>query len=208
MKNFPLTKPSQLPNKKRLDELVRELKKMSSAKRRKLFDDIASKCDQYLDIRKIFKEDGVTADFQRKFNGFYRVRRNLLWRKDFYVIFSNLKKIDLRDKRNLKNILEKIYGRDQQKRWEYAFSTKMLHTLHEQCAIMDSKVIKIISLKERQPRNVERILAHYADLQGSIAYLIAELPDLLKEFDEAIPQLKNISLAKKMDFILWRYNRN
>ena len=49
--------------------------------------------DKYQIIMKLVRKTDVSADpdFQRAFNGFYRVRRNAEWRKAYYDLFESVK---------------------------------------------------------------------------------------------------------------------
>lgn len=49
--------------------------------------------DKYKQIMEMIQKTDVSSDpdFQRFFNGFYRVRRNAEWRKAYYDLFENVK---------------------------------------------------------------------------------------------------------------------
>ena len=49
--------------------------------------------DKYKQIMEMVRKTDVSSDpdFQRTFNGFYRVRRNVEWRKVYYDLFESVK---------------------------------------------------------------------------------------------------------------------
>ena len=65
--------------------------------------------EKYAEIIKSFSLVNVTTDkdFQRKFNGFYRVRRNSEWQNVFYDIMENGKTEDL----TFEGVLQQIYNK-------------------------------------------------------------------------------------------------
>lgn len=195
-----------LPNRLHLDRLVEEFNALSASELGALFDDIGRESPAYLDIM-TFKGDAANdRTFQRMFNGFYRVRqRPQQWYVDFYSLFQRCRATRGRKRLTISEILEEL--RNRTGKWEYSFSTKLLHSIDPQMAIMDSRVLILIDLPQPQGkhRELEAFVRHYADLCGSLAYLIQRLPWLLEAFDKRLPQLRSLTLTKKMDFILWRY---
>lgn len=68
---------------------------LSQNQKKKISDGIT----KYLEIQDLYKKcknlnslkDPDSIDFQKKFNGFYKVRRNENWRKEFYDLFEQNK---------------------------------------------------------------------------------------------------------------------
>ena len=99
--------------------------------------------EKYAEIIKSFSLVNVTTDkdFQRKFNGFYRVRRNSEWQNVFYDIMENGKTEDL----TFEGVLQQIYNKTG--RVEASFSSKLIHTLNHNMPIWDQFVLQNLNLK-------------------------------------------------------------
>jgi len=93
-------------------------------------------------------------------------------------------------------------------RWDYSFSTKLLHTLDPSKPIVDSKVLKLLEMPLPLRKDMKLLLDHYAKLETAINALLetSDITQLLREFDKELPELANISNVKKLDFILWQLN--
>ena len=99
--------------------------------------------EKYAEIIKTFSLVNVTADkeFQRKFNGFYRVRRNTEWQNAFYDIMERGKKEDW----TFESVLRELY--DKTGRVEASFASKLIHTLNKDMPIWDQFVLQNLNFK-------------------------------------------------------------
>lgn len=188
----------------KLYQLIEELNTISTSKRKELFINIATASPRYQNIMAFRGNVAANPNFQLTFNGFYQVRRNSAWRKNFYSIFATLRKHGTGKKQNLKYILNEIHSRTG--RWEYSFSTKLLHTLDPNQPIIDKRVLMLLCLPKKNWKTMEPFIKHYEEVKLSIVYLAKNMKGLLRDFDRNLPTLKHISEIKKIDFILWRYN--
>ncbi|MCA9201806.1 MAG: hypothetical protein KDA59_02105 [Planctomycetales bacterium] len=163
--------------------------------------------EQYLAIQKLVHHVNVATDedFQRKFNGFYRVRRNAEWRSCFYAMFEREKKGKrARPFERLLREFQKSMGRI-----EGSFISKMLATLDDEQPVMDSIVLKHCGL--RMPaygaveRRLNRIVENHDALRASLIRIRdAELGQfLVSEFKRRYPDAQ-ISEIKMVDLVLWQ----
>lgn len=159
---------------------------------------------QYLWIQNEFclRDVRVDKEFQRKFNAFYRVRRNAKWQNAFYNLFEESKKTEV----NFTTILGSMHSLTG--RYEASFASKLAATLDPDLPIIDSVVFKNLNLRlptrvtpnrlgaiSNQHVNVKREFQNFLESKNGI-YLI-------RRFLEEYPEAK-VSDIKKLDFILWQ----
>ena len=99
--------------------------------------------EKYADIMKAFPSINAATDkvFQRKFNGFYRVRRNEEWQAHYYTIMEQGKIRKL----SFEQILRELYIKTG--KVEASFISKLLHTLNNELPIWDKFVLQNLGLK-------------------------------------------------------------
>ena len=160
--------------------------------------------DRYAAIMRRFPNVDVSKDrdFQRLFNGFYRVRRNETWRDAFYALFQRV-----RDARpTFEEIVTALY--DKTGRVEASFASKMLATLDADKPIWDKYAL--INLGIAVPdKNKDAPLTGIADAYDQIegwyaSYLTTpNARRCVRSFDRLMPDYSWISATKKIDFYLW-----
>lgn len=160
--------------------------------------------EKYNYIREELYKCDVSKDeiFQKRFNSFFRVRRNETWRKKFYKYFEKNK--------NNTNITFDIIVKDlllETGNIEASFSSKLLSTINPNMPIWDQYVLKNLGLevegKDKQER-LDSTIKVYNDI-------IRIENDMLKQQDvkEAVRELKeefkeyNLSDIKALDYLLW-----
>ena len=142
-------------------------------------------------------------DFQRKFNGFYKIRRNVVWREKYYKIFEEM----INDCQNsFDKILYAIFK--QTGRVEASFSSKMLASINSNSPIWDSNVLSNLGLPQPKGKGEQKLvnaiqIFHQLELIYNDLLADADLQFLIDEFDKCFPQAKNISIVKKIDFYIW-----
>ena len=161
--------------------------------------------DKYDYIMRQFYKVNVSSDndFQRIFDGFYRVRRNDEWRKCFYDLFEGSKKCSS----TFEQILKEIY--DQTGRVEASFSSKMLATIDSDKPIWDRYVLQNLQitfpvLKDKQ-KQMEVIIDTYHDIENWYQNFMQRdnAKECIEKFNEMLPDYRHISDIKKIDFFLW-----
>lgn len=161
--------------------------------------------DKYADIMQTFFLSNVSTnrDFQRKFNGFYRVRRNTDWQNIYYDIMERGKTGEL----NFENILRELYIKTG--RVEASFASKLLHTLNNNMPIWDRYVLQNLGLKmpicngEKKFEIAVYLYYKIVDWYDKALSTI-EIQQKTVEFDETFPEYKWFSKTKKLDFLLWQ----
>ncbi len=147
-------------------------------------------------------------DFQRKFNAFYRVRRNEEWRRKFFETMSDCQK---KEKVHFAMILQQIF--DDTGRVEASFSSKMLATINPNMPIWDSRVARLLGIRKPKGKTsedkIDDAIGEYDFIFNWYRYLfVLKKPlaeDLILRFDTCFPEYKGISGVKKIDFLLWAF---
>ena len=160
--------------------------------------------DKYKQIMEIVWKTDVSSDldFQRVFNGFYRVRRNAEWRKAYYGLFENIKG----SSPSFESIIRTMY--EATGNIEASFSSKMLATINADMPIWDRYVVQNLCL-DMKGRTKEDQLKCAVDLYEQMirwydGFLKSENGrDCIAEFDRSLPRYVWMSDVKKIDFYLW-----
>lgn len=157
----------------------------------------------YKEIQDTFNKIDVSTDkdFQKKFNGFYKVRRDNNWRKYYYDLFEKVKKDPYIQ--TFEYILNSIYQGTG--KFEPSFSSKMLATLNPNYPIWDQYVLKNTGIEPPSVKNINSLVATYKEIE--VWYKKFIVPPAGKtciaEFDKNFPDYNNINDVKKIDFLLW-----
>lgn len=139
------------------------------------------------------------AEFQHKFTGFYRLRRNETWLFEFYNLFEQMRKSGNATFLEIVTALKERTGQV-----ETSFSSKMLNTLKPEMPIWDKNVCQFFDLSNPYG-NLEKSMAYYGHLLEKF-HASSESPDGQKcvdEFDLLMPSYSDISRTKKLDFFVW-----
>lgn len=160
--------------------------------------------NKYKLIMDQFRKVDVSADsdFQRTYNGFYRIRRNAEWRAAHYKLFEEIKNSNP----TFETIIRTLYR--ETGNVEASFTSKMLATINADMPIWDRYVVKNLCLNPKGKSKEEQ-------LQCAI-YLYDQMihwyDDFVKtengreciaEFDRTLPDYTWMSDVKKIDFFLW-----
>ena len=165
---------------------------------------LKSSMEKYAFIMKEFKENNVETNkiFQKKFNGFYRVRRNENWQKVYYEIMEKGKTSNP----SFEEIVRELYNKTG--RVEASFSSKLIHTLNNDMPIWDKFILQ--NLNKQAPayykenkleisiKLYDEIIAWYDN-----ALQTEEIQETLSLFDNNFPEYTWFSHTKKLDFLLW-----
>ena len=160
--------------------------------------------DKYIKIMELFTKVNVSKDeeFQRKYNDFYKIRRNKQFRERYYSIIENSKK----DKPSLIKVLDELYKFGN---LEVSFASKLLATIDPNLPVWDKYVLENfkISPPSRKLEKIERINQTngvYESLKNKYKDLLEkdEGKLMIRIFNEYYPN--DISSIKKIDFIIWQ----
>jgi hypothetical protein len=145
----------------------------------------------------------MNPDFQRKYVAFYRVRRNEMWRGNYFRLMA-----DYRGKEGISfgEVMMRLF---QTTGWvEASFSSKMLATLDPDMPIWDSNVLTALRLQLKgsapEVKMSNAVVLYDSIRQWYIAFLQKdEAKEMLARFDRVFPEYKSLTSTKKIDFILW-----
>jgi len=159
---------------------------------------------KYLALQDAFSTLDVSAsrEFQRKFNHFYRVRRNAEWQSHFYRLLQEKKGQQLTFKEALITIREKTGN------IEASFASKLVATIDPENPVIDKFVLDNVGLQlpyTYASSRAEKIIEIYRQLQKRFkVFLETENGEYLVErFREEYLAI-NITKVKMADLVLWQ----
>lgn len=173
-----------------LDEAMAKLKKLEKDIRR------------YFEIMRM-AETPENPEFQKKFNAFYRIRRDEAWRSEFYQLMEDFRK---KDDPYFGEVLLRLHQRTGQ--IEPSFASKMLATLNADMPIWDSNILRVLHLKltgTTPELKLSNAVVHYDKIRRWYQdFLQTETArGILQRFDREFPEFTDMSPTKKIDFVLW-----
>ena len=160
--------------------------------------------DKYAKIMKRATTVDVSCDpeFQREFNGFYRVRRNAEWRKSYYQLFERAKK----ESYSFGDVVGSLYVYTGS--IEASFASKMIATIDPGKPIWDRYVLQNLGLELKGKTPLEKVksadeIFHRIE-EWYAAYLkTEEALENIAVFDQTLPGYKWLTDIKKIDYLLW-----
>lgn len=159
--------------------------------------------NKYKDIMSQFHDDiniATSREFQKKFNGFYRIRRNPAWQKVYYDFFNENK---LNKNITFDEILD--YISKETGRIEASFSSKMLHTINPDMPIRDKFVLKNLNIEVSKWKDkLENTKIAYQKIANwfNKALKDEKIKEDIKKFRNYYTNF-NFSDVKILDFFLW-----
>ena len=160
--------------------------------------------EKYLWLQnEVVKRDVSTdRDFQKRFNAFYRVRRNKDWQKDFYKLLELNKKTKI----SLEEVLARLHKKVG--RIEASFASKLVATINPDKPVIDKIVFNNLGLKLPTASTRDRntiIIKQYDHLAKEFSDFLQTDNGkyLIQQFANNYPQSK-LSEVKMLDLILWQ----
>lgn len=141
-------------------------------------------------------------DFQKRFAGFYRVRRNGAWRAAFFGILEDAKRSPI----SFAEALQLL--RDATGQVEASFASKLVATVDPEQPLIDSVVVGNLGLRVPKANGANRV-AQLVELHQNLAaayaaYLSSEDGRrLVRAFKGRYPARK-VSELKMLDLVLWQ----
>jgi hypothetical protein len=142
-------------------------------------------------------------EFQSRFNGFYRVRRNADWQSAFYAILQEQKAAP----QPFADVLRALYNATG--RVEGSFASKLVASVDPNKPVIDSFVLRSLGLSLLRygtvgPR-LARVIRVHQQLQCEFAEFLATDQGryLTTRFEECYPQ-RRVSRVKMLDLVLWQ----
>lgn len=164
---------------------------------------------KYLQIMQLVKNSNVeiSKEFQRKFNGFYKVRRKKDFRNALYEYLEKNKNKHISFEQTLNFFYQKF------DRLEPSFSSKIVATIDPNYPVWDSEVLARLKtrLKIRISANTdkkvrfEKIVKTYTDIANWYFEFLKtkQAKEMIKDFDKRIG-ISDITDTKKIDLIIWQ----
>lgn len=149
------------------------------------------------------------SPFRRRFNGFYAVRRNSVWRDHFYRLFEAAKTSQAPSDALFEQVVRRLHA--ETGRVEASFASKLVATLRPDSPIIDSVVAGFLAGHLPKPvftGSPDLALEFYRRLAALVAQL-ATTPQAqawCHWFDTAFPDVPGAALidpVKKLDFLIW-----
>ena len=159
--------------------------------------------DKYQYIINQVKKTNVSCniEFQRIFNGFYRVRRNEKWRDIYYKYFEQVKNANP----TFESILVYLYKTTGN--IEPSFSSKMLATIFPNKPIWDNHVVNALNLKlvGVNEERLQNAITLYSNIEKWYEDFLQSYKgkECIEVFNKTLPNYKNITNVKKIDCVLW-----
>lgn len=174
-----------------------------------VIENLASKALGIRDYEVIIKSFNNTniykdVEFQKKYNSFYRVRRNKEWQIKYYKFFEENKS---NKNISIEKIMRCLYV--ETGKVELSFSSKMLATINPKKPIFDSVLSDYTNLKLKQISNKDNKLKNAIELYYQLEewydeYIKTDKAEkMIEVFDSILPSFKWIEPIKKIDFIIW-----
>lgn len=151
------------------------------------------------------------ANYQKKFNSFYRVRSKTKgWYEIYYKYFYSIKdnktiSFDMIIDYLFENLPKTKKGNNLV---EASFSSKMLATINPEMPILDSKVLDKMNLNKDGSNPQEKLKQAkktYSEIcfRYSRFYQTSDFKKVESIFDQAFPDYKWVSKAKKVDWFMY-----
>ena len=151
----------------------------------------------------------IDEDYERNYRNFYRLRS--VPKKEYFGLLKSKKgsveKVEYGEVEIVINTLREPSGGKN----HYSFSTKLLHTLNHDYPIYDSMVAKFFGLSTSSMDLIkfkvfyEFLIKEYKDIGKNSS--LKEVIKYLNDDEEIGKNFKKISTVKKIDFIIWQYQK-
>lgn len=144
----------------------------------------------------------VSREFQKRYNGFYRVRRSVLWQAPYFALLESAKRAPI----TFEAALSQLF--DATGQVEASFASKLVATLDPSLPVIDKFVLAQAGLTLPRAKAADRqatIVDVYAQLTTKLHHF-AQSPTgktLLTRFQAVYPQSK-LSTIKMIDLVLWQ----
>ena len=152
-----------------------------------------------------FSKVDVSKDeeFQKKFTGFYRIRRSKeLFLKKYYAYMESLKGKTV----TFEDIIKKVYTFKGS--IEASFSSKMLATLNPNMPVWDKYVLANAKIEAPKTYNVtiNKCVETYRKVVSFYSNLLKtdKAEEMVELFDKKLPKYKHFTKIKKIDLMFWQ----
>jgi hypothetical protein len=152
----------------------------------------------------LYKNDVTTArEFQKKYNGFYRVRQRS---PEWYAVYYRLMEHAKISEPTFQRILSELRRRTG--RLEASFASKLVATLRPDCPVMDSVILKRFGLRRPRQKEADREAKEvrvYDTLASKyMSFLSQPIARAICERFTARYPWADVTDLKKVDLVLWQ----
>jgi hypothetical protein len=142
------------------------------------------------------------ADYRRRFNGFYRIRRGKGWQDTFFALLEENKRQGVRFSEVLDS-LHRTTGR-----CEASFASKMVATIDPHMPVIDSLVLRNLGLRlpsSKSTRRLAEVEALHRTLEARFSEFLTTSTGryLVERFRETYPAA-TMTEIKMLDLVLWQ----
>ena len=169
------------------------------------WENIAIGAAKYDFIMAKFTKTDVSKDeeFQKRFTGFYRIRRSKeLFLEKYYSYMESLKGKTV----SFEDIIKKVYTFKGS--IEPSFSSKMLATLNPNMPVWDQYVLANAKIDAPRPYNVtiDKCVETYRKVVNFYVNLLKTdtAEEMVRLFDSKLPKYKHFTTIKKIDLMFWQ----
>lgn len=181
---------------------------------------VIEKMDLYNQIMDNIKTQNVSNNekFQKVYNKYYglNVSTDDTYKEKYYQYMEEIKnKKDISYEKVIRSLKEKTG------RVDYSFASKLLHTINQEMPILDKHLMRLLGFALKERGTDDERIAYYIDVHKTVKeeydmirnnYSSGMVPNkaiykALKEFDNVYSNNKNLSVAKKIDCILFRMRK-
>lgn len=154
------------------------------------------------------KDPFDNEEFRKLFDGFYRIRQKSKKRyDDFYSVFKMCKYEHMDFKKTMEVLKEKTGE------IHPFFCSKIIATLDPNKPVWDKYVLQWVGIILKKPNDKNKCINYYSKIYQEIEEEYKKhlndknVREALARFDTLVPEGKELTEIKKLDFILWS-NRN
>lgn len=143
------------------------------------------------------------GEFQTRFNGFYRVRRNAAWRFEFYKLLQEAKS----EPRPFAEVLCALYATTG--KVEASFASKLAATVDPGKPVVDSFVLRNLGLRLPRYGAANTRIVRIVDLHDRLREIFSDYLStdmgryLMARFQESYPK-SQLTGVKMLDLVLWQ----
>jgi len=159
---------------------------------------------KYCWIQEQFHKNDVTSnrEFQKAYNGFYRVRRNTAWQTVYYRLMEDAKTNGV-DFRQVLLELRKKTGR-----LEASFTSKLVATVYPERPVIDKFVLEYFGLslphQHETNRELKAVMVYDALTSKYMAFMSELIASAICARFSAKYPWADITDLKKVDLVLWQ----
>lgn len=169
------------------------------------YDALKRGLEKYLRIQELYWQTDVTTsrEFQKAFNGFYRVRRNSEWQEPFYALLERIKTEEM----DFAHVLNSIY--ESTGNVEASFCSKLIATRYPHRPVIDKIVLENLGLslpKTHEKDRLEKTISVYEQLVEQYERMLKDPKYLtaVAQLKGQCPEAEPISEVKALDLIFWQ----